>query len=270
VNGLELSLLGRHDGDPSFDAVPHAKPYGWIGLPLSLIAILALGVAPYVVVAGLGYGLAVVLLGKAAGTDRAVSLFQAMMGDPHVAEFIALCFSILLYLTVAAAVLAVARMRAGARWRDLVAWHAWSVRRNSRALWIIAAATLAYSLVANEALIYFYPAAQNWVVLPTGFWSIAIFVILAVLFAPLTEELIFRGWIYTALRAKLALWPSLILSAGLFALAHWESTHLYALVVFPVGIALGLIRERTGSLKASMSFHAFYNGMACVMLVFGH
>ena len=80
--------------------------------------------------------------------------------------------------------------------------------------------------------------------------------------APFTEELLFRGWIYTSLRFSFGLWPAVLASAAVFGFAHYEDTHLYALAVFPVGIALALIRERTGSVKASMLFHAFNNLIA--------
>jgi membrane protease YdiL (CAAX protease family) len=128
---------------------------------------------------------------------------------------------------------------------------------------------MVYSLAANEALAYFYPASQDWITIPQGWVSTVLFFVVATLAAPLTEELVFRGWLYTALRAKLPFAPCVVIVSALFALAHWESTHLYALAVFPVGLALGYLREKTGSLKTSMSFHAFYNGFAFVLMFFG-
>ena len=257
------------DLDLRADDFMRARPYGWIGLPLSLLAIVTSGVMACVLVFGIAFGVEVGVAGWHDATTRVSSLVQALKGDPHAGEFVALCVSALLYFAVALAVFAFARWRGGTHWRDLVAWHPWEARHRSRLFWAIVAGTLVYSLVANEALAYLYPASQAWVTLPTGAWSITLFFVVAVIAAPLTEELIFRGWLYTGLRAKLPLWPSLVISSILFALAHWESTHLYALVVFPVGMALGLIRERAGSLKASMSFHALYNGVALAMLGLG-
>ncbi|WP_158807455.1 CPBP family intramembrane glutamic endopeptidase [Beijerinckia sp. L45] len=257
------------DLDIRADDFARAKPYGWVGLPISLMAIVGLGMTVSALVSGTAFGVEVALVGWHAAVVRASGLFQAMKGDPHAGEFVALCLSILIYLAIALMVVTFARFRGGARWRDLIAWHPWEARHRSRLFWAIVVGTFVYSLVANEALAYFYPASQEWVTLPTGAWSVALFFVVAVIAAPLTEELMFRGWLYTGLRAKLSIWPSLVLSSILFALAHWESTHLYALVVFPVGMALGFIRERAGSLKASMSFHAMYNGIALVMLCFG-
>jgi membrane protease YdiL (CAAX protease family) len=253
------------------DALTSApRPYGWIGLPVSLVAILVLASALGAGVVAAVFGVEVLRVGWPEAVTQASSLFQAMKGDPRASEFIALCLSILIYVSLAIVVVAVAHWRGGDQWRDLVAWHPWSLRRAPRAFWLIAGVTLAYSLVANEVLAFYYPASQDWVQLPSGAWSIALFFVVATVAAPLTEELIFRGWFYTGLRAKLPLWPSLLISSVLFALAHWESTHLYALVVFPVGLALGVIRERAGSLKASMIFHALYNATAFMMICLGH
>ena len=246
-----------------------AQPYGWIGLPLSLLAIVVCGTALCALVCGIAFGVETARVGWHEAVVHVTSLFQAMKGDPHASEFVALCLSILIYLTIAVTVVAFARFRGGARWRDLIAWHPWEARHRSRLFWAIVASTFVYSLVANEALAYFYPASQEWVTLPTGAWSIGLFFVVAVIAAPLTEELIFRGWLFTGLRAKLSMWPRLLTSWVLFSVSQWESTHLYALVVFPVGMALGFIRERAGSLKASMCFHAMYNGIALVMLCFG-
>ena len=85
---------------------------------------------------------------------------------------------------------------------------------------------------------------------------------LAVIFAPIAEELLFRGWIYTSLRFRLGMWPAMVISALLFGLAHYESTHLYALAVFPLGLVLAALRERTGSTRTSMLFHAANNLIA--------
>ena len=89
---------------------------------------------------------------------------------------------------------------------------------------------------------------------------------LAVLLGPLAEEVLFRGWMYTSLRAGFGVPVAVLVTSVLFALAHWESTHLYALAVFPVGLALAFVRERTGGIAGSFVFHACYNGVASVML----
>jgi membrane protease YdiL (CAAX protease family) len=258
--------------DRSLDAdapAAGAEPYGWIGLPLSLIAIAILALGLCAVIAAAAFGIEAAVVGWRVAMVRLSGLIEVMKGDPRTGEFIALCLSIAVYLAIAVVIFGAARFRGGARWRDLIAWHPWHPRRRAGLFAAVAGVTLLYSFIANEALAYFYPASQDWVTLPSGDWSIALFFVVAALSAPLTEELVFRGWLYTALRAKVGVGTSLLASSFLFALAHWEATHLYALVVFPVGLALGFIRERAGSLKASMTFHALYNTVAFALIWFG-
>ncbi|MGD0633154.1 MAG: CPBP family intramembrane glutamic endopeptidase [Beijerinckiaceae bacterium] len=246
-----------------------ARPYGWIGLPLSLGLIVILGTGFGGLALGLVFLTGAAILGWDEAGNHVVNLYEAMKGDPQTAEFVALILGIVIYAAIALAVFAAARFRGGANWRDLIAWHPWTLARTPRSCWVTVAATMVYSFVANEALAYFYPASQDWVTIPQGIPTTLVFFAIATISAPLTEELIFRGWLFTALRDKLRFAPSLVIASALFALAHWEPTHLYALVVFPVGLALGFIRERTGSLKASISFHAFYNGVAFLLMLSG-
>ena len=91
---------------------------------------------------------------------------------------------------------------------------------------------------------------------------VALTVLLAVVMAPLAEELFFRGWLYTSLRARFSFVTALTVTSVLFGLAHFEKTGIYALAVMPVGFVLGFVRERTGSVVATIAIHAIYNGAA--------
>ncbi len=255
--------------DGSLHDAPRAAPYGWIGLPLSLVAIVVGGCALTALVLALAYACGALVLGWQDAALRVSSLRSAAQGDPRAAEFLLLCLSVVLYGAVAIGVLAAARLRAGGAWRDLVAWHPWPADRRLRLFAATAVVILIYSVAANAALLHYYPKSQEWVTLPPDLWTRVVFFLVATVSAPITEELVFRGWLYTALRAKMGVRASLVASSLLFALAHWEKTHLYALTVFPVGLALGFLRERTGTLKASIGLHALFNGIAFVLLYFG-
>ena len=250
-------------------AASRAKPYGWIGLPVSLVAILIVGFALCATILAVAFLLGVLVLGRSEAVLRVTSLRSAAVGDPAAAEFLLLGLSVLLYGAVALAVSAAARLRGGHSWQALVGWHRWPGGGRLKLFGALAGLVLAYGFAANALLSYAYPASQEWVKLPQGAASIVLFGVLATAMAPLTEELVFRGWIYTALRAKLGIAASVLVSSVLFALAHWEKTHLYALTVFPVGVALGYIRERAGTITASMALHALFNGVSFVVLCFG-
>ena len=254
------------------DRPVEARPYGLVGLALSSLLILLATLGLCAVAAGSVLAAATVALGWHEVARRLSVLDVAGVGAAprgEALERVGVVLSLTLYAAFSLCVLGAARWRGGAAgWRPLVAWRPWHPLRGARPVWVLLAVTLVYSLGANVALEWLYPASKDWVQLPGGAaWS-ALFIVLAVVAAPVTEELFFRGWLYTGLRPRLGAAATIAVTAVLFALAHWEKTHLYALAVLPVGLALGVIRERTGSIRATMAFHAGYNGFASLLLLF--
>ncbi len=72
------------------------------------------------------------------------------------------------------------------------------------------------------------------------------------------EELFFRGLVFSGLR-RLGVWPAVLGSALLFALAH---ASIYRLMpTFILGMVLGVLRWRSGSIVPGMVMHAINNGV---------
>jgi membrane protease YdiL (CAAX protease family) len=90
----------------------------------------------------------------------------------------------------------------------------------------------------------------------------------AVIGAPLAEELVFRGLVYTAVRERWGYAWALGLSSVFFAAMHFEPTGVYALIVLPSAVLLGWLREKTGGIYAPILIHAVFNAIACAGLVF--
>lgn len=91
---------------------------------------------------------------------------------------------------------------------------------------------------------------------------VALFTI--VLFAPIVEELLFRGFLQTYLRRYLKPQPSFLISGFLFALFHYSTSQSYGnisviLTLFVLGWYLGIIYEKQGSLLSVIFFHALFN-----------
>lgn len=84
---------------------------------------------------------------------------------------------------------------------------------------------------------------------------------LAVVVAPLVEEMIFRGLFQTMFRSYLDRpWLAIVLTSALFAAVHANGTHWPALFVLSIG--LGYAYEKSGSLFRSIFMHAMFNGIA--------
>lgn len=87
-----------------------------------------------------------------------------------------------------------------------------------------------------------------------------------VLLAPVFEEIIFRGLLYSTLRAKFTSSFSIIGSALIFALAHGYGLVAF-LTVFWSGLLWAWAYERTGSILPGICAHAINNGFVLYSLV---
>jgi uncharacterized protein len=248
----------RSAADPN----KNCEPYGLLGLCVSLVVILCLASLITIALSGFAALGASMVFGWKVVRGFLLDATTPQQGEGTAPLRLVLFIALAAYVAVAVAILVLAKWRGGTAWRRLVALGPSRWRLDDKFLWAIAIGALLYSVVATAALGYFYPKSQSWFTVPSDRKAFLLLFLLAVGLAPVTEELLFRGWIYTSLRFTFGLWPAILGSAALFGLAHYEDTHLYALAVFPVGIALAAIRERTGSVKASMFFHALNNFIA--------
>ena len=89
---------------------------------------------------------------------------------------------------------------------------------------------------------------------------------IAVIAAPVTEELIFRGCLYGVLRKSCGRMTAIAISSVLFALIHGHLPSLPGLIVLAVGLAL--VYERCGSLWAPVSMHAAFNALTIIAAIF--
>ncbi|MCR5451468.1 MAG: CPBP family intramembrane metalloprotease [Lachnospiraceae bacterium] len=88
-------------------------------------------------------------------------------------------------------------------------------------------------------------------------------IIYAVIFGPVSEELIFRGLIYGKLRRSYRFWTANILQALLFALFHMNP--MQGIYVFLMGIVFGYLMEKTGNIYVTIMLHICYNALALFM-----
>jgi len=94
--------------------------------------------------------------------------------------------------------------------------------------------------------------------------SVALLVIFGVCFAPIIEEIIFRGFLFSVLSefggSRLAVPATAVLFALMHAPQLWPS-RAGILLILAVGYVLSIVRERSNSLIPSFIVHTAYNGM---------
>jgi membrane protease YdiL (CAAX protease family) len=78
--------------------------------------------------------------------------------------------------------------------------------------------------------------------------------------APIVEELLFRGYLQTALTARFGAPVAILLASFIFALVHMQPYAIPALML--IGLTFGYLYHRTGSLMVNMGLHVVNNGLA--------
>lgn len=95
---------------------------------------------------------------------------------------------------------------------------------------------------------------------------IVVSTLLAVVVAPLFEELLFRGILLPWLRRVLGVWPAIVTSSLLFAVLHADAWPA-PIPLFVLALFLGYLAYRTSSLVAPIVLHATFNGVSMLALV---
>jgi membrane protease YdiL (CAAX protease family) len=160
-------------------------------------------------------------------------------------------------------IMVVGRMSPG-QWLGL-RWEKW------RWVFLIAPATVltmwaifsAYFAVGYQELMEHFEVkqVQETVELFQNTTDISVLVLMAfmaVIVAPICEEMVFRGYIYPALSKFTGPWIGWIISALVFSAAHGSMSALVPLFIF--GLALVLLYEWTGSIWAPIAVHLLFNG----------
>ena len=135
------------------------------------------------------------------------------------------------------------------------------MNRNKRTYFYLAVHVLSLSLLVSVALFilnnikYFDEIMGNYGTKISKLSLNYIEVIQTVIIAPISEEVIFREWIYNFLKKRTKFYN--LIQAFLFALFHFILVQ--SIYAFISGIFLGNIKRKTDSLETVIFCHSFYN-----------
>jgi membrane protease YdiL (CAAX protease family) len=100
----------------------------------------------------------------------------------------------------------------------------------------------------------------------------ALTALLAVLTAPLVEEVVYRGVLYPGIARRAGWVTGVVVTTLLFALVHvpqyWGSWAAISTIVM-LSFLLTMLRAATGSVLPSFATHLVYNGIQAITLLFG-
>lgn len=102
--------------------------------------------------------------------------------------------------------------------------------------------------------------------------QLVVFVLFAVVVAPISEEFLFRGLVYRSIRDRHGPMAGMLISAALFGSIHlvpgsWIDQLVLQLTMAVTGFGLAWIYERRTTLLAPIAGHAAFNLIAAVVIV---
>jgi membrane protease YdiL (CAAX protease family) len=162
-------------------------------------------------------------------------------------------------------VLALAAQRRGWQAADYLGWIIPKPRDVAITLGVIVALSLAFAALdylldidVSPFMIDTYRSARE----AGGLVMLWIAVVVA---APLSEEIIFRGFLYRGWAGSpRAVLPAVVVISALWAIIHVQYNWFSILQIFLFGLVLGWARWRSGSTMLTFAMHAFNNTWSMV------
>ena len=246
-------LLDPQIPPPPPAAVPDENP-PWTGWDVAQIVVLTIG------------SVFVLVLATAFAAHR---LFypRAPFMDVAAYPLVALSAQLLAYLVVLVFMYFVVARDPGEKFFRALRWNwprNWSVYVMAGVALAIGLQLFAHFLPMPKDLPvdrYFQTTRQAWV-----------FSIFGVTFAPLMEELFFRGFLYPVLARRMGTVAAVVVTAMAFSLIHASQlgrAWAPVLVIFIVGLVLTITRAVTKSVAAGLLIHAAYNGTLTLAMFVG-
>lgn len=155
------------------------------------------------------------------------------------------------------------KSKRGSVWRDYMAWRGVGVGR--LVLWVIICLVSVFAMsVVHQALGWRESGFMGELALThSPLWMIASVVVVA----PIFEEMVFRGFVYSGFERRLGAIPAVLLSSALFTVLHGQYNVYELTQIFVLGMVLGLARMRTQSLLTPIVMHAANNGLATAVVL---
>jgi len=95
--------------------------------------------------------------------------------------------------------------------------------------------------------------------------------VVAIGFAPVVEELYFRGVLFRSVRDRAGFWPGALVSGLIFGVVHyvpapWQDAVLLQSVMVISGLGFAWIYERRGTIVAPIAAHTVFNTIGIVLI----
>lgn len=168
-------------------------------------------------------------------------------------------------LTLLVAWLVVTRMKEFP-FRETLGW-----RWNGFGIWNCLALLGGFYIVAAVTG-YFYPVQENGFlrILQSSRTAVYAMAIMATFTAPLVEEVVYRGVLYSAFQKSFGVPLGVLLVTALFALVHvpqYYPSYTTIFLICLLSLVLTLIRVRTKNLLPCIALHTVFNGTQSLLMI---
>jgi uncharacterized protein len=118
----------------------------------------------------------------------------------------------------------------------------------------------------------YFPEQQNELlrILQSSRSAVYIVAFVATFTAPIVEEVVYRGVLYSAFQRKFGIPAAFVLATLLFAVVHvpqYYPSYSTIFLLFILSLTLTSIRVKTGNLLPCIILHTLFNGLQSVMLI---
>jgi membrane protease YdiL (CAAX protease family) len=119
---------------------------------------------------------------------------------------------------------------------------------------------------------HFYPEQENDLlrILKSSRTAVYVVAFMATFTAPLVEEVVYRGILYSAFQRTIGVPLSVLLVTFLFALVHvpqYYPSYSTIFLICTLSLVLTLVRVRTGNLLPCVALHTVFNGTQSLLLI---
>lgn len=197
--------------------------------------------------------------------SNSAKLMEFLLSDPTAIIINVLAIIPAHILTLAVAWMVVTRFRKFS-FRETLGW------KGGRVSWWYYPFLLIGFFVIAYVIGSYFPEQENDLtrILKSSRTAVYLVAFLATFTAPIVEEVIYRGILYSALQRTFGMAFAVVLVTFLFALVHvpqyWPSYSTIFLLTL-LSLTLTLIRARTGNLLPCIIFHFIFNGIQSLGLV---
>ncbi|MCL5036863.1 MAG: CPBP family intramembrane metalloprotease [Chloroflexi bacterium] len=133
------------------------------------------------------------------------------------------------------------------------------------AIFTVASLSLVNLYIAKAPNVSTNPILEQVITNMNTYEMVFLFILVGVL-APAFEEFLFRGFLLGSIRSAWGRWPAILLSAVIFSLMHADPAGI--LPIIGIGVLLGYLYDRTGSLWVAIITHAMWNSMVFLLARF--